>query len=210
MCGRSVGSVSHYPGRVRPLLPAVVAALVAPVLPVLAAAPAGAANDQDPRTIDKRTVYTCSSEVLGTGDFETFVRVQLPRTVTAGKKMAARPIDLSIVVPEDMTQAMRDYGVEEVSGRSDDATYKVGKKKRKIRRLEIPATEVPAEGLLVLEGTGTAQAVRLNKVDTYPVKLPKRFSATVSVTGAFSFDDDLTCRIAKGAKTKIGSVRVVP
>ena len=72
MCGRSVGSVSHYPGRVRPLLPAVVAALVAPVLPVLAAAPAGAANDQDPRTIDKRTVYTCSSEVLGTGDFETF------------------------------------------------------------------------------------------------------------------------------------------
>ena len=51
-----VGSVSHYPGRVRPLLPAVVAALVAPVLPVLAAAPAGAANDQDPRTIDKRTV----------------------------------------------------------------------------------------------------------------------------------------------------------
>ncbi|MCK5930144.1 MAG: hypothetical protein KAG80_18240, partial [Nocardioides sp.] len=139
----------------RPLLPAVVAALVAPVLPVLAA-PAGAANDQDPRTIDKRTVYTCSSEVLGTGDFETFVRVQLPRTVTAGKKMAARPLDLSIVVPEDMTQAMRDYGVEEVSGRSDDATYKVGKKKRKIRRLEIPATEVPAEGLLVLEGTGTA------------------------------------------------------
>ena len=87
---------------------------------------------------------------------------------------------------------------------------KVGKKKRKIRRLEIPATEVPAEGLLVLEGTGTAQAVRLNKVDTYPVKLPKRFSAAVSVTGAFSFDDDLTCRIAKGAKTKIGSVRVVP
>ena len=200
-----MGSVSHYPGRVRPLLSAVVAALIAPVLPVLAAAPAGAANDQDPRTIDKRTVYTCSSEVLGTGDVETFVRVQLPRTVTAGKKMAARPIDLSIVVPEDMTQAMRDYGVEEVSGRSDDATYK-----GKIRRLEIPATEVPAEGLLVLEGTGTAQAVRLNKVDTYPVKLPKRFSAAVSVTGAFSFDDDLTCRIAKGAKTKIGSVRVVP
>ena len=52
--------------------------------------------------------------------------------------------------------------------------------------------------------------MRLNKVDTYPVKLPKRFSAAVSVTGAFSFDDDLTCRIAKGAKTKIGSVRVVP
>ena len=115
-----MGSVSHYPGRVRPLLPAVVAALVAPVLPVLAAAPAGAANDQDPRTIDKRTVYTCSSEVLGTGDFETFVRVQLPRTVTAGKKMAARPLDLSIVVPEDMTQAMRDYGVEEVSAKHQD------------------------------------------------------------------------------------------
>ncbi len=200
---------AHYPGRVRPLLPAVVAALVA-VLPVLVAAPAGAANDQDPRTIDKQTVYTCSSDVLGTGDFETFVRVQLPRTVTAGKKMAARPIDLSIVVPEEMTQTLRDYGVQEVSGRSDDATYKVGKKKRKIRRLEIPATEVPAEGLMILEGTGTAQAVRLNEIDTYPVKLPKKFTAAVSATGAFAYDDDLTCRIAEGAKTKIGSVRVVP
>ena len=194
----------------RPLLPAAVAALVAPVLPVLVAAPAGAANDQDPRTIDKQTVYTCSSDVLGTGDFETFVRVQLPRTVTAGKKMAARPIDLSIVVPEEMTQTLRDYGVQEVSGRSDDATYKVGKKKRKIRRLEIPATEVPAEGLMVLEGTGTAQAVRLDEIDTYPVKLPKKFTAAVSATGAFAYDDDLTCRIAEGAKTKIGSVRVVP
>ncbi|NYI10882.1 hypothetical protein BKA05_002397 [Nocardioides marinus] len=194
----------------RPLLPAVAAALLAPLLPVLAAAPAGAANDQDPRMVERTTVYTCASEVLGSGDFETFVRVQLPRTVTAGKKMAARPIDFSIVVPEEMTQTMRDYGVEEVSGRSDDATYKVGTKKRKIRRLELPSTEVPAEGLLVLEGTGTAQAVRLKKIDTYPVKLPGRFTATITVTGSFSMSDELTCRIAKGAKTKIGSVRVVP
>lgn len=205
------GARAPYPGPVRtPLLGAL--ALTLPVLPLLAlgpAGPAGAADDQDARVVELRTVYTC--EALGeSGATEVFVRTQLPRTVTAGTKMAARPIDLTIVVPEEMVQTMRDVGVERVSGESHDATYRVGRITRDIRDLRLPTTEVPPPGeLMVLEGQGTAQAVRLERVDTYPVKLPKAFTADVDVEGQFSTTVELACSLAEGERSKIGSVRVV-
>lgn len=190
----------------RPLLSVPLLALL---LPTLAAVPAGAANDQDPRIVELTTVYTCDSD-LGGGDTEVTVRTALPRTVTAGTKMAGRPMDFTIVVPEELTDAMREYGIEEVSGRSDDTTYRVGPKTRKVRKVVLPPTEVPAEGLLILEGQGTAQAVKLRKVDTYPVKLPAAFTADVTATGQFTVTQELSCVLADGARSKIGTVRVVP
>lgn len=185
--------------------------LLAPALlwPVLSAGPVGAANDQDARIVDATVVYDCDSAVGG-GPTEVAVRVSLPRTVTAGTKMAARPWDVTVVVPEELTAELRERGVEEVSARSDDATYEVGPRTRRLRDVVLPPTVVPGEGLLILEGQGQAQAVRLKKVDTYPVRVPEAFSARLSFVGETEGETDLSCTLAEGARAKIATVRVVP
>lgn len=190
----------------RTLLPP---ALVALALPLLSAAPAGAANDQDPRLVEKTVVYSCES-ALGDGDIAVSVRVLLPKTTVAGRKLAARPMDLTFVVPEEMTQALRDQGVEEVSGESEDATYSIGNKTRDIKDLVLPPTPVPDQGPLTLEGQGLAQAVRLTRVASYPVRLPELFTATVTVSGGFDATTTLTCALADGESAKLTSLKVVP
>lgn len=186
------------------------APLVALLLPAVVASPAGGANDQDARFVEHTTVYTCDAGSLGEGDVELGVRVALPKEVVAGTKLAIRTMDLTIVVPEEMTQRLRDLGVESVSGESRDATYRIGPKTRDIRDVVIPSTDVPDEGYLVLTAQGTAQAVRMTRIDTYPVKLPEAFTATIDGEGAIDASGTLSCSLAEGAVSKITKIRVVP
>lgn len=177
---------------------------------VLVASPAGAANDEDPRIVERTVAYTCDAGALGGGAFDTTVRVPLPRTTVSGTKLAARPMEFTIVVPDEMTQALRDNGIEEVSAESQDATYSVGQRIRDIQDLVVPPTAVPTEGQLVLEGQGLAQAIRLTRVKSYPVRLPEAFTATVTVTGSTTTDGQLSCVLADGATAKLTSIKVVP
>lgn len=186
------------------------AALVATGLVAAPAGPAGAANDQDPRTVERTVVYSCDAGPLGQGDVEVQARVLLPRTVVAGTKLASRPIDLTVVLPEEMVQALRDAGVEEVSGESEDATWSVGEEVRDIDDLVLPATAVPAEGYLVMEGQGLARAARLGRVDTYPVRMPATFTATLTGTGQVDATADVACALAEGQRAKLTSIRAVP
>lgn len=191
----------------RTLLPGAVAALLTTSL-LSAAGPAGAANDQDPRRVETTVAYTCDS-ALGSGTVDVTVSTFLPRTHVAGTKLAKRSVDVSLVVPEELTQAMRDQGVEEVSGESDDATWSIGRKVREIRDLALPPTPVPDEGPLVLAGRGTAQAVRLTTPKTYPVRLPESFSALVTTSGGVETRTTLSCTLAEDAVARIAILKVV-
>ena len=191
----------------RTLVPGALGALL---LPVLLASSAGAANDQDARFVEHTTVYTCDAGPLGEGDVELAVRFPLPKRMVAGTKLSVRTMDFTIVVPEDMTQRLRDLGVESVSGESDDATYRIGPKTRDIRDLEIPTADVPDEGYMVLTAQGTAQAVRMTRIDTYPVKLPEAFTATLDGEGEIDASANLACVLAEGAVAKITKIQVVP
>ena len=193
-----------------PLAAGLAAGLTASLTAGLTLAPAGAANDQDPRTVERTVVYTCDAGPLGQGDVEVQVRVLLPRTVVAGTKLASRPLDLAVVLPEEMVQRLRDAGVEEVSGESDDATWSVGEQVRDIDDLVLPPTAVPPEGYLVLEGQGLARAVRLTRVDTYPVRMPEAFTATLTGTGEVDATVDAACALAEDQRATLTSVRVVP
>lgn len=190
--------------------------LALPVLPLLALGPAGpagpavAATDQDPRWVELTLDYDC--EALGeSGVAEVFARMQLPRTVRAGTKMAARTLDLTIVVPEQLVQTMREAGVERISGESRGATYSVGPHIRRIRDLQLPLTDVPPpDELMVVQAQGVAQAVRLEETRTEPVRLPGELTAEVDLEGAASATVDLACSLVQGERRKIGSVKVVP
>lgn len=191
----------------RTLLAGAVAALVT-TCTLTAVPPAGAIDDTDSRQVEKTVTYACDSS-LGSGDFAVTVSTSLPRTHEAGTKLAIRTVGFSIVVPEDLTQTMRDYGVEEVSGESKDTTWSIGAKVRDIRDLKLPSTPVPDEGPLVLSGAGTAQAVRLVTPKTYPVRLPETFSAIVSTTGGVETTATITCALADGEVARIAILKVV-
>jgi hypothetical protein len=186
------------------------AALVATGLVAGPAGPAGAANDQDPRVVERTIVYRCDAGPLGQGDVEVQTRVLLPRTAVVGTKLASRPIDLAVVLPEEMVQALREAGVEEVSGESEDATWSVGDAVRDIDDLVLPPTAVPAEGYLVVEGQGLARGVRLGRVDTYPVRMPAAFTATLTGTGQVEATVDVACALVEDQRAKLTSLRVVP
>ena len=198
-----------YPDRVRTLLPATATCLVSALGALaLVAGPALAANDQDPRPIERTIGYTCDSS-FGGGDVPVTVSLRLPKTAVVDTKLAKRTIDVSITVPDELTQAMRDYGIDEVSGESTDATYSVGTKVRDIRNLVLPPTAVPAEGPLVLTGQGTMQAVRLTETKSYPVRMPGAFSAVVAVSGDVETETTLSCVLAPDAVAKIAILKVV-
>lgn len=187
----------------RPLLP--IAALA---LSALVAGPAGAANDQDPRPVERTIGYTCDSS-FGGGDVPVTVSLRLPKTSVVDTKLAKRTIDVSIVVPDELTRAMRDSGIDAVSGESSDATYSIGAKVRDIRDLVLPPTPVPAEGPLVLTGQGVMEAVRLTETRSYPVRMPEAFSAVVALSGDVETETTLSCVLAQDAVAKIAIVKVV-
>ena len=91
-----------------------------------------------------------------------------------------------------------------------DATWSVGDAVRDIDDLVLPPTAVPAEGYLVMEGQGLARAVRLARVDTYPVRMPGAFTATLTGTGQVDATVDVACALAEGQRAKLTSIRAVP
>lgn len=192
-------------------------ALLATGLVALSGAPANAAV----RTLT--TSYTCTAthSVLGelaSGTASITITVNLPRQVTLGKKLAARPINFGITVPEEMVTKMRDdYGVDAVSGSSSNAHYRLKKGtapaiKKAITGLAIPETTVPPSGSMLLTGSGTASGHTFKSVGDWKVLVPNTFTAAAVAHGVDGFGDQpftLDCTLATGALTKTATIKVL-
>lgn len=169
---------------------------------VVGAAPAHA----ELRTL--KTSYRCDSS-FGGGRSAVTVKVDIPVRVRAGRQVDARRITFRIVVPDALVERMRDAGIDEISATSDDAKYRVGTKRVPIRNLTVPPTAVPAEGDMVIRGTGRAAAFTVNEPGRYAVKVPLSFTAVVQTGNPLVPTVDLTCALAAGAPAKLATLRVV-
>lgn len=157
------------------------------------------------------TSYTCDAGSYGGGTSDVTVRVDLPRRVKKGEPVPGRRITFKIVVPEDLVETMRSYGVDSVSGTSSDATYRVGTKKHPIRNLAIPETAVPADGAMVLKGAGRAAGFTPRELGRFPVKVPVSFTADATAHGTPLGNVGVTiaCSLDAGAPAKLATLRVV-
>jgi hypothetical protein len=156
------------------------------------------------------TSYTCTSD-YGSGTSAVTVAVDLPRRSKVGRKLKARPIDLSMMVPEEMVAELRRYGVDAVSGSSSDAAYRIRKRTRPIRDLVLPRTAVPATGPMTLVGSGRAAAYRFKARGKHPVRVPLAFTAHATAHGVDYFGDvavELSCTLNQGAAQRIAVIRV--
>ncbi|NYJ00589.1 hypothetical protein HNR19_001287 [Nocardioides thalensis] len=165
---------------------------------------------------DHETSYSCTS-AYGGGTAAGVVSVGLPKRVQAGERLRARPIEVTIVVPSDLVDTLRENDVDSIEGTSDDATYRLKKRGTKaivkpINDLVVPETAVPAEGDMTLIGTGTASGHTFRRAGLYSVLVPKAFTADGTAHGVpivGDLDFTMSCALASGAPAKIASLRVV-
>lgn len=160
------------------------------------------------RTLTTR--YACQSD-FGGGRSAVTVKVDLPDQVKAGRQVDARRITFRIVVPDALVTELRDNSVDAVSA-TGTAKYRVGAKRVPIRNLTVPRTDVPAEGAMVLRGSGRAGAFIINEPGRYAVKVPKGLIAEVTAYGVpivGQVTTDLTCTLVRGAPATLSTLRVV-
>lgn len=170
------------------------------------------------------TSYSCTaSTAAGTFGPETAsgtISVNLPRQIGVGTRLRARPITITVDIPEAMVDQMRDYNIDSFQGSSDDASYRLKRRgipvvKRPINDLVLPETQVPATGGMTVVGTGTAAGYTFQRTGRWSVLVPKSFTAngTVHAAGPFppagNYNADISCTLASGAEARIATIRVV-
>ena len=155
------------------------------------------------------TTYDCEAGSFGSGSSAVTVKVDLPDRVRAGRQVDARRITFRIVVPDELVDQLR--GNAEAVSATATAKYRVAALRIPIRNLTVPRTEVPAEGDMVLRGSGRAAAFTISDPGRYAVKVPRGLVADVTAHGT-AFGDvhvDMTCGLATGAPARISTLRVV-
>lgn len=179
------------------------AALTLALSPLVAAAPAHA----ELRTLT--TTYDCDSS-QGGGSSAVTIKVDVPKRVRAGVKVDARRISFKIVIPDELADQLRN-NADEVSA-TGTAKYRVGAKRIPIRNLTIPRTDIPADGDIVIRGSGRAAGFTINEPGRYAVKVPKGIAADVTAYGVpivGQITVPVTCTLAAGAPARLATLRVV-
>jgi len=156
-----------------------------------------------------RTSYHCDAGSFGSGRSAVTVKVDLPDRARAGVRVDARRITFRIVVPDALVERMR--GSARAVSATATAKYRVGAMRVPIRNLTIPRTAVPAEGNMVLRGSGRAGAFTIDEPGRYAVKVPLRLAAVVTAHGTAigDVDVDMTCSLGYQAAARLSGLRVV-
>ena len=173
---------------------------------VLVAAPAAEAK---PASLKSR--YTCAT-ALGDQTMGVTIRLDLPAKVKKGKKVAARPVRMTVVVPESLVTPMRDLlQIKALSGSASNIKYRVGSKAVPLKNVTIPKTTVPASGPMTLKAKGVAGAFKApKKKGKLVVTIPRSFTFNASnQDGQPVPSSPFGCTIASGAPTKLGKIKVV-
>ncbi len=194
--------------RTSPRLHAVLATAIVSALVATALVLSGPAAVAKPASIT--TSYTCATP-FGPQTVTGTTSVNLPARVAAGQKVRDRQVQVRVVIPAAFVRAARDYlGITAISGKATDASYRVGAKKVALTGLVLPRTALPASGPLTLEATGTAKGFRIANPGTYAVKVPLSFRLhAANQDGEPIPGTPLSCSLAPGAPSKLGSIKVV-
>lgn len=173
---------------------------------VLVATPAAEAK---PASL--KSNYTCTT-ALGDQSMDVTIKINLPAKAKKGSKVAARPVKMTVVLPESLVTPMRDVlGITAISGSASKIKYAVGSTKVPLSKVKIPETQVPDSGGMTLKASGTANGFKApKKPGKYVVSIPTSFTFN-----AYNQDGDAVptspfpCAVTDGAPTKLGKLTVV-
>ncbi|MBZ5737238.1 DUF6801 domain-containing protein [Nocardioides mangrovi] len=172
---------------------------------VVAAAPAAEAK---PASLNSS--YTCTT-ALGDQTLGVTIKIDLPTKVKKGSKVAARPVNMKVKLPETLVTPMRDIlGITAISGSASKIKYAVGSMKVPLSKVKIPQTDVPDSGGMTLKAKGIANGFKApKKPGSYVVSIPKAFTFNaLNQDGQPVPTSPFPCAVADGAPTKLGTLKV--
>jgi hypothetical protein len=151
--------------------------------------------------------YTCTTSI-GDQTVAVTTKVSWPKKATKGTKVAAKKVTLSVVLPQSLTDLLRNVGVTSLSGTAKGVKAKVGTVAVPLKGVGFEDQAVPASGTMKIKATGTASAFKLKKVGTQAVSIPKAFKFTAIDQNGNALIANSPCGLDDGQKSKIGSIKV--
>lgn len=155
-----------------------------------------------------KTTYTCTT----VGDLPTTVSIGLPTSAKAKqtkKGISAKSFSLKITLSEGIATALRGL-TDDVAGTADGVSYKVGKATAKVSNVAIKKTSTGTSGPLVLtaKASGKQPTFKLKKKGAYTITAPKSFTFTPTTGEGDPLVGELSCALAAGAPSKVGTFKV--
>lgn len=154
------------------------------------------------------TSYTCTS-INGPASSDAKVKLSLPKTAKAGTTVAARPFTMSVVLPSELVDTLRFFGITSISADADKLGYKVGSTKVPVKNAKVRPTKVPASGTMKLTLKGTSSAFKAPAVGKHTVTTPKKFTLTIKGQSGDPLGDPVPCKRDKGAPSELTTLTTV-
>ena len=173
---------------------------------VLVAAPAAEAK---PASL--QSSYTCAT-ALGAQTMGVTIKLDLPGKVKKGKKVAARPVKMTVVVPETLVTPMRDLlGISALSGLGEQHQVPGRQAAGAAEEREHPEDAGPGQRPDDPQGEGRRRRVQGAEEEgqarrQHPEVVHVQREQPRRPAGASS---PFSCSVASGAPTKLGSIKVV-
>ena len=167
----------------------------------------GTATTAEAKAAKLTTSYTCSTALMDF-DLPVTMTTNLPAKAKAGKKVKASKVTIQVTVPADVVGAAKAFlGVTELGGGiTGDLT--AGKTKIALSG-NMPAQDLTdVAGDLVLPGKGKTGAFKIAKKGNYVVKAPSVVKFSPINQDGEAFIGEVSCSLAKGAKSKLGTIKV--
>ncbi|HET7690536.1 MAG TPA: DUF6801 domain-containing protein [Nocardioidaceae bacterium] len=160
-------------------------------------------------TYQLTTTYLCDAPVLGDDQpFTGTLTFDAPSSVPAGSTVTARPIGISVTIPDATVQKARDAGVTAISATSSNVTYRVGSKTVPVTGVSIPKTDIPETGDMVIATQATAGQFVAGVAGQYPVKVPQSFTLAAKAYSIITLDVTVSCTLAPEAADLLGTLTV--
>mgnify|MGYP000846860412 CR=1 FL=1 len=148
------------------------------------------------------TSYTCTS-IEGPATSDATVKLNLPKTVKAGSTVAARAFKMSVVLPSELVDTLRFFGITSLSATASKLGYSVGSTKVAVKNGKVKPTPVPASGPMKLVLKGQSAAFKAPAAGKHKVTTPKSFTLTLTNQDGSPLGDPVPCKRVKGATSKL-------
>ena len=148
------------------------------------------------------TSYTCNT-INGPATSDAKIKLSLPKTAKAGSTVAARAFKMSVVLPSELVDTLRFFGITSVSADATKLGYTVGTTKVPVKNAKVPPTKVPDSGTMKLTLKGTSAAFKAPAAGKNVVSVPKSFTLTIKDQNGNQLGDPVPCKRDKKATSKL-------
>ncbi|WP_127480276.1 DUF6801 domain-containing protein [Nocardioides pantholopis] len=154
-----------------------------------------------------KSSYSCATD-FGDQVLTVKTKVKLPAKVKKGKKVGAKPVTLTVTLPQGLSDGLRLLGISSLSGSASGVKAKAGKTTIKISGIKFTNAPVPASGQMTFKAKGKTAPVKFKKAGKFTINVPKSFKFSSADQTGGALTTKAPCTLVKGSPAKLGSIKV--